>query len=72
MAPNPNSSDIPFLRNTGFLLVIATLVAGAITLSLTFREGRSMQMVQDSHISAPAQIVAASVEAPLPITLSEH
>jgi hypothetical protein len=48
-----STSDIAFFRNTGLALILATLVAGAITISLTLTQ------------NAPMQLAAASVAMPL-------
>ena len=60
MACAPKPADIVFLRNTGYSLVFATLVAGAITLTLAMRESQSIQIAQQSEIRAPIQITAAT------------
>jgi len=62
MAPKP--ADIVFLRNTGYSLVFATLVAGAITLTLAMRESRFIQIAQESEIKATVQISAAAFAGP--------
>lgn len=53
--------DIGFFRNTGLTLVIATLVAGAITLSLTLTESRSIILAGQAQTKVPAEILAAGV-----------
>jgi hypothetical protein len=62
MAPKP--ADVVFLRNTGYSLVFATLVAGAITLTLTLKESWSIQIAQQPEIKAPLQISAAAFAGP--------
>jgi hypothetical protein len=57
-----STSDLGFFRNTGFALVVATLVAGAITLSLTVKESRSIQTAsKEAQTKEPAEIVTADV-----------
>ena len=46
LSPQP---DIRFFRNTGFALVTATLMAGAITLSLTLTTNRSIALVRNAE-----------------------
>jgi hypothetical protein len=61
-SPQPASTfDIRFFRNTGLTLVIATLVAGAITLSLTLTESRSIILAGQAQTKVPAEIMAAEV-----------
>ena len=50
--------DIKFLRNTGFALAAAAIMAGALTLFLTVEENRSLMLAHDAE--AQIQIVAAS------------
>jgi hypothetical protein len=62
LSPQPASTfDIGFFRNTGLTLVIATLVAGAITLSLTLMESRSIILARQEQAKVPAEIMAAEV-----------
>jgi hypothetical protein len=58
--------DIRFFHFTGVALVVATLVAGAITLSLTVGESRALYLAQEVHTKVLLQL-ATSVESPSPI-----
>ena len=59
LSPQPASTfDMGFFRTTGLALVIATLVAGAITLSLALTEGRSIILAREAQTQEPAKIVA--------------
>jgi len=58
---SPATFDLAFFRNTGFLLVFATLVAGALTLFLTVAESRSIILAQNAQAKEPAKIVTAEV-----------
>ena len=51
--------DLTFFRNTGFILVVATLIAGALTLFLTLTESRSIIHAQDVQAMASAKVVTA-------------
>lgn len=42
MAKTQHNPDIQFLRHVGYVLVLATTMAGAITLSLTVSESNSI------------------------------
>jgi hypothetical protein len=59
LSPQPASTfDIGFFRNTGLALLIATLVAGAITLSLTLMESRSVILAREVQTQEPAETMA--------------
>lgn len=58
LLPQP---DVRFFRNTGLALVTATLMAGAITLSLTLTENRSVILALQAQTKEPAEIIAAEV-----------
>jgi hypothetical protein len=51
--------DIRFFRNTGLALVTATLMAGAITLSLTLKSG-SVTLVRDAE--GPAKTASQELD----------
>ena len=53
--------DLAFFRNTGFILVVATLIAGALTLFITLTESRSIILAQDAQAKESAKIVTAEV-----------
>jgi hypothetical protein len=54
------SPDLIFLRNMGLGLVIATLVAGAVTLSLTIQESRAIILAGETSPAIPDQKVAVA------------
>jgi hypothetical protein len=59
LSPRPASTlDIGFFRNTGLALVIATLAAGAITLSLALTESQSIVLAQKAQTNEAAEIMA--------------
>ena len=58
--PQP-ALDVAFFRNTGFILVLATLVAGALTLFLTVTESRSIILAQKAQMTEPAETVTAEI-----------
>ena len=67
LSPQPiSTSDIAFFRNTGLALVIASLLSGAITLSLTVRENRSITLAQETMTKERAKIVTADVSGSIP------
>ena len=51
--------DLTFFRNTGFILVVATLIAGALTLFLTLTESGSIILAQNAQAMESAKIVTA-------------
>jgi hypothetical protein len=51
--------DLAFFRNTGFMLVLATLIAGAVTLFLTLTESRSIFLAQNAQAMDSAKIATA-------------
>jgi len=51
--------DLAFFRNTGFILVLATLIAGALTLFLTLTESRSIILAQNAQAMDSAKIATA-------------
>ena len=55
-------SDIRFFRFMGAALVVGTLVAGAMMLTLTVGESRAIYLAQEAHTKVPLQLVASSVE----------
>ena len=59
--------DVGFFRNTGFALVLATLIAAAITLSLTLSESRIMNLAQEAHSKEPVRIGSAEVTGPIQV-----
>ena len=59
LSPQPASTfDFGFFRNTGLALVVATLAAGAITLSLALAESRSITLAREAPAQGPAEIMA--------------
>jgi hypothetical protein len=73
LSPQPASTfDIGFFRNTGLTLVIATLVAGAITLSLTLTESQSITLARQAQTKVPAEIMAAGVTGSIQIAGQEE
>jgi hypothetical protein len=65
MASSPQP-DIRFLRNTGFALVTATLVAGAIMLSLARTESKLVILASSSSGLDKGQVEAIQVAAAAP------
>jgi hypothetical protein len=53
--------DLAFFRNTGFILVLATLIAGALTLFLTLTQSQSIILAQNAQAIESAKIVTAEV-----------
>ena len=51
--------DVRFFRFTGVALVVATLVSGAITLSLTVGESRALYLAQEAQTKVPQQLAAS-------------
>lgn len=58
LSPQP---DIRFFRNTGFALVTATLMAGAITLSLTLKSGSTLVRNTEGQMEATSEIAGSVV-----------
>lgn len=59
--------DLAFFRNTGIALVIATLAAGTVTLSLSLAESRAIILAGDTEPKISVQqvaVVAAATLAP--------
>ena len=50
-----STSDVTFFRNTGLALIFATLVAGAITISLTLKQNQPIPFVQETSVANPLQ-----------------
>jgi hypothetical protein len=61
--PLSTQPDIRFLRNTGLMLVAATLMAGAVLLSLTLREGKPI-IFASNEVHAGMIAVEAAVAIP--------
>ena len=61
LSPQP---DIRFLRNTGLVLVTATLMAGAVLLSLALREGKPIIIVSSAD---HAGVLAAEAAVAIPL-----
>ncbi|HUQ34920.1 MAG TPA: hypothetical protein VM144_00935 [Aestuariivirga sp.] len=59
------SLDLRFLRFTGVALVVATLVSGVVTLSLTVGESRALYLAQEAQKKVPLNL-AASLENTFP------
>ena len=59
-----STSDIAFFRNTGLALIIATLVAGAITISLTLAQNQPIIFTNEGETKVPMQLAAGSVAMP--------
>ena len=57
--PIDNTLDVRFFRLTGVTLVVATLVAGAMTLSLTIGESRALYLAQEAQTTIPLQLAAS-------------
>lgn len=57
------SPDLAFFRNTGLALVIATLVAGTITLSLTIEESRAIILAGETKSKIHDQLAVAETVA---------
>ena len=57
----PPQPDIRFLRNTGFALATAAIMAGVLTLFLTAEESRSINLAQDAQTRVTLQLAVASV-----------
>lgn len=51
--------DLRFFRFTGVALVVATLVSGAITLSLTLGKSRALYLAQQEQSKVPQQLAAS-------------
>ena len=51
--------DLRFFRFTGVALVVATLVSGAITLSLTVGESRAIDLAQQEQSKVPLQLAGS-------------
>jgi hypothetical protein len=60
-----STSDIAFFRKTGLALILGTLVAGAITISLTLTQNQPIVFAEEMGTKAPMQLAAASVAMPL-------
>ena len=64
--------DLTFFRTTGLVLVFATLLAGAVMLSLTLRERHTLLLAQtqeSAHASEAADIIQfASREGQMPLS----
>jgi len=54
--------DVRFFHFTGVALVVATLVAGAMTLSLTIDESRALYLAQEAQSKVPQQLAASILE----------
>jgi hypothetical protein len=59
LSPQP---DIRFLRNTGLTLVTATLMAGAVLLSLTLTERKPIMIASNADHSGATAAEAAVAE----------
>ena len=53
--------DLRFFRFTGIALVVATLVSGAIALSLTVGESRAIYLAQQEQSKGPLQLAASTL-----------
>ena len=58
LSPQP---DIRFFRNTGLTLVTATLMAGAITLSLTLKSGSTLVRNAEGQMEKTSEIAGSVV-----------
>ena len=63
--------DLVFFRNTGFILVVATLIAGALTLFLTLTESRSIILDPDAQAMESTKIVTAEATGASPTASQE-
>ena len=62
-----STSDIAFFRNTGLALILATLVAGAITIALTLTQNQPIVFADKTETKA-VYLAAGSVAVPSRIT----
>ena len=61
-SPQPATTfDLAFFRNTGFILVLATIIAGALTLFLTVAESQSIILAQKAQMKEPTKIVTVEI-----------
>jgi len=51
--------DLRFFRFTGVALIVATLVSGVITLSLTVGESRAIYLAQQEQSKVPLQLAGS-------------
>lgn len=58
--------DLRFFRLTGVALVVATSVAGAVTLSLTIGESRALYLAQHEQIKLAPELASATLDVTLP------
>ncbi len=57
--------DVKFFHFTGVTLVVAALVAGSVTLSLTVGESRALYLAQEAQKKVPQKLAASILETSL-------
>jgi hypothetical protein len=50
--------DVRFFHFTGVALIVATLLAGAMMLTLAIGESRAIYLAQEAHTQVPVQLAA--------------
>lgn len=64
MGHPPHNPDVEFLRHIGYVLIVTTVMSGAVTLSLTLSAGNSVTLADNSGHQAAIPIPIAMWQVP--------